>query len=596
MRRRQPAVPTVWLLGALSALGVALVILGITLTTEHWQRGAPWDLNDEILLAVRWVGDVLGLAVGLWWWLRAPANPTGRVLYLAAAADWSFLITYCWPGSRVAVELTWIGWLVEPCVALIVLSWPTGRPNRRILGVVFGFAVADAVLFFIGSVFNRSPQPSTTWPDPFEARFSAPTVWHLIDPVQALGLHALPALFILVLLVRRRRAVPPAVRPLITPITVAGVLVAASFIVLHVGFQLFGSLLVSDDGLSLWQLITLLGSYFMVGFVALGVLVGATRRRRAVAVGGQYREVDLSSAPAVVSPSAAAVATTGDPSARVRYPRPDGTWIDSTGAALAEVGPHRRLLPVLDDAGIVTAALEVDESTALSPLLADLAVGTIAARSANERAAALADARRTEVRARSRELLTATDLGRRDLERNLHDGAQQLLVGLILTSGLALRRGQDKPPEVVGQIAQVRREILALIDSATPAALSGGLTAALDALAAVCPIEVVVNAVGEVAADDPLALNLYLAAGEAITNAVKHSGGRSITVHLLVGEHDVELAVRDDGIGALGAVPPSIASRVAAIEGEVDVDSPAGRGTTVRIRAHRQVQAPVPVS
>lgn len=593
MRRRLSALSTPWLLGALSVLGVALMILGITLTTKHWTRGLPWGVNDEILLAVRWVADALGLGVGLWWWWRAPANPTGRLLYLAAAADWFFLITYCWPGSRVAAEHTWFGWVVEPCVALILLSWPTGRPSRRIFLVVIGCSVASGVLFFTGAVFNRTPRPSPTWPDPYEARFSNPTVWHVIDPVQALGLHAVPALIILIVLVRRRRAVPPAVRPLITPITIAGVLVAASFIVLHVGFQLFGSLLSTGDRFSVWQMLTLLGSYFMVGFVALGVLIGATRRRRAVAMGSQYREVDLRSAPAVVSPSAAAVTTTGDPSARVRYPRPDGTWIDSTGTVLPEVGPRRRLLPVLDEAGTVTAALEVGESTAVSPLLTDLAIGTIAARSANERAAALADARRTEVRARTRELIAATDLGRRDLERNLHDGAQQLLVGLALTSGLAARRSEDEPHAVIDQITQVRREILALIDSAIPAALSGGLGAALHALAAVCPVPVVVDAVGDLLADDPLALNLYLAAGEAITNAVKHSAARSITAYLLVSDQDVELAVGDDGSGALVSVPPSIASRVAAILGEVEVDSCIGRGTRLRIRAARNVLAPV---
>jgi signal transduction histidine kinase len=585
MRLRHSAFSTRWLLAVLLLLGTALMILGITLTTKHWTRGLPWDRNDEILIGVRWIGDALGLSVGLWWWWRAPANPTGRLLYLAATADWVFLIAYCWPGSRVAAELTWFGWLVEPCVALILLSWPTGRPSPRILRAVLGFAAADGVLFFIGNVFNRAPVPSATWPDPYEARFSDPTVWHLIDPVQALGLHALPALVILIVLVRRRRAVPPAVRPLVTPITIAGVLVAASFIVLHVGFQLFGSLLSTDARFSVWQLLTLLGSYFMVGFVALGVLGGATRRRRAVARGSRYRELDLRSAPAVVSPSAAAVTTTGDPSAQVRYPQPDGTWIDSTGAALPSVGAHRLLLPVLDDAGTVLAALDVDEAIAVSPLLTDLALGTIAARSANERAAALADARRTEVRERSRELVAATDLGRRDLERNLHDGAQQLLVGLALTSGLAARRSDVEPASIIDQITQVRGEILALIDSATPAALSGGLAAALHALAAVCPISVVVDAVGDLPADDPLALNLYLAAGEAITNTVKHSAARAIAVYLLVSEHEVELAIGDNGSGNLATVPPSIASRVAAIVGEAAIVRETGVGGGVGVEA-----------
>ncbi|OFE17379.1 hypothetical protein BA895_16495 [Humibacillus sp. DSM 29435] len=571
----------------MAVVAVALVVIGTVLIKQNWMRGAAWDGYNVVLVSVRLVGGVLGLGVGWWWWWRAPANPTGGLLYLAAAADWLALICYCWPRSRLAGDLAWVGVVIEPLIVVIVLSWPTGRPSRRLVSIVTWWTVAGAVLVFVGGVFSRHPSASQDWPDPFEALFAVPTVFRVVDPLQALATQALPAAIVLVVLVRRQRSVPPAVRPLITPITTSGVFICASLLVLHLGWQVFGNLLGYGPALSIWRVITLLGPYFMIGFVALGVLVGARRRRRAVSLGRQHREVDLQSAPAVISPSAAAVATTGDPTALVRYRRPDGSWIDAVGVTLPEADGTRRLLPVLDETGSTTAALEVAASTPLSPLLADLAVSLIAARSANERATAIADARRAEVRARSRELVAATDSGRRQLERDLHDGAQQLLVGLALAAGLTARRGAPGPDIIIDQIGEVRREILALVDQATPAALADGLAGALHALATVCPIPALVDAVGDLPADDPLALTLYLAAGEAITNAVKHSGAGLIRVRLAVDAVHAELSVSDDGIGAVTDVPPSIASRLDALDGSVHVTSPPLGGTVLGIRVRR---------
>jgi len=581
--RRNPT-----LLPMLSVVAIGLFVTGTVLVERNWMRGAAWDSYDAILVIVRVVGGVLGPGVGWWWWWRAPANPTGRLLYLAAASDWLFLIGHCWPGSRWANDLTWAGVLSEPLIVVILLSWPTGRPSRRLRRTVAWWTVSGVVLVFVGAVFSRQPNPSADWPDPFEALFTITTVQRVLDPVQALATQALPAAVVLVVLVRRRRAVPPAVRPLITPITSAGVLICGSLLVLHLGWQVFGALLGYGPALSIWRFLTLLGVYFMIGFVALGVLVGARRRRRAVSLGRHHREVDLRSAPAVTTPSAAAAATTGDPTALVRYRRPDGTWVDAAGVTLPEVAAaSRRLLPVLDETGATTAALEVASSTSLSPLLADLAVSVIAARSANERATAFADARRAEVRSRSRELVAATDSGRRHLERDLHDGAQQLLVGLALTAGLSARRGAPGADALVDQIGDVRREILALVDQATPAALADGLTGALHALATVCPISVLVDASGDLPADDPLALTLYLAAGEAITNAVKHSGAGLIRLQLCVRAAGADLRVSDDGIGGVADVPPSIASRVAALHGSVRITSPPLDGTVLDIRVRR---------
>ena len=438
-----------------------------------------------------------------------------------------------------------------PCLALIVFGWPTGRPSHRLRGAVIVYAVTVAAIFQIGAVFRKSLEPSAQWPDAWQAVFSLPQVWYLMDGFQALALNAVPAIATIIWLVRRRRAVPPAVRPLISPITVAGVLVASSLVLVHFGFQVFGSLFGGDDtDISAARLLVLVADYFHAGFVAIGVLIAATRRRRAIAVGTRQMLVDLRSATPVVSPSAAAAAIVGDPSASVRYRGPGGGWIDSEGTALGDVGSDRRLLPVVDGAGEVTAGLEVDASTPVPPLLADLAVSAIAARAANERATALADARRRDVRARSRALVAATDAGRITLERNLHDGAQQLLVGLALTAGLRVRQfvlrdgpreaGHPDPipnedaPDILDEIDRVRREVLDLVDSTAPAVLATGLAGALRSVAAISPIATTLDVAGDLPPDDPLTLGLYLAAGEAMTNAVKHSGQRTCSFRWLL--------------------------------------------------------------
>src|SRR5664280_11468 len=303
--------------------------------------------------------------------------------------------------------------------------------------------------------------------------------------------------------------------------------------------------------------------------------------------GARYRTL------AVGSPTmAAAAAIVGDPTARVRYRAPGGGWIDSAGAGLEDIGPERRSLPVFDGTGEMTACLEVDASTPVPPLLADLAVSAIAARAANERATALADARRRDVRARSRALVAAADAGRVALERNLHDGAQQLLVGLALTAGLRARQfairedSAGQGDEVPSQDDDIS-EILDLVDSTAPAALSPGLADALQSLAAVCPIATTFSVTDDLPGDDPLALGLYLAAGEAITNAVKHSRAIGLRLSLVVTDDRVRMVLQDNGIGGVTQVPPSISNRIAGMAGRAEVESQVGSGTVLRIQVLR---------
>ena len=73
-----------------------------------------------------------------------------------------------------------------------------------------------------------------------------------------------------------------------------------------------------------------------------------------------------------------------------------------------------------------------------------------------------------------------------------------------------------------------------------------------------------------------MCLGLYLAAGEALTNAVKHSRCTEITLFLTVDTATVRVLVQDNGIGGVRQVPRSIAGRVEDLHGTVQVESRSG--------------------
>ena len=125
--------------------------------------------------------------------------------------------------------------------------------------------------------------------------------------------------------------------------------------------------------------------------------------------------------------SAAAATCLGDPTLQVRYARADGKWIDNSGAVVSQLRPGRELIAVRQG-GRTIAGLDIDRSLSLPPLLIDLAVSIIMARTNNEGALALADARRAEVGRAARALVRATDRGRDGVHRRCRRALAQPLI------------------------------------------------------------------------------------------------------------------------------------------------------------------------
>jgi signal transduction histidine kinase len=210
-------------------------------------------------------------------------------------------------------------------------------------------------------------------------------------------------------------------------------------------------------------------------------------------------------------------------------------------------------------------------------------------------AMALANAEAREQLAASRaRVVIAGDAERRRLERNLHDGAQQRLVGLALGLRLAdrlvdedaaathaaLERAGDELAEALAELRELARGL-------HPAVLTDhGLEPAIRALAqrASVPVELTFAA-GERPADS-VEVAAYYVIAESLTNVAKYAQAAvaRVEVRALGDRWLVEIA--DDGIGGAdhrqGSGLVGLGDRVAALGGRLHVESPPGRGTTVR--------------
>ncbi|MFJ8039833.1 sensor domain-containing protein [Kitasatospora sp. NPDC096147] len=201
-------------------------------------------------------------------------------------------------------------------------------------------------------------------------------------------------------------------------------------------------------------------------------------------------------------------------------------------------------------------------------------------------------------RSRAR-LADAFEAERRRIERDLHDGAQQQLVALTMTLGLAeseLRREQRAAaPETAALLARGRAEARRALDQLRdlvrgihPQVLTDhGLAAAVAEVAQRSPVPV------RAAIDLPHRLpplveaTAYFTVTEALANAAKHSGAARIEVAGTLADDRLVLLITDDGRGgadpAAGTGLSGLADRLSVLHGRLLVSSPPGGPTEVRV-------------
>jgi signal transduction histidine kinase len=172
-----------------------------------------------------------------------------------------------------------------------------------------------------------------------------------------------------------------------------------------------------------------------------------------------------------------------------------------------------------------------------------------------------------ELRASRRRLLLAADAERRSIERALHDGLQQQLVGLAADLELASRSVESDPGAAMKHLAEVRRdvgealeEMRTLAHRIHPALEAGGLGAALRFAAADGGVRTKIDVVVGPSVPTEVAGAVYFccldvlerAAGTAITITVREEPGGLAVEIVAEGEVDAERSALRDRVEALG--------------------------------------------
>ena len=239
--------------------------------------------------------------------------------------------------------------------------------------------------------------------------------------------------------------------------------------------------------------------------------------------------------------------------------------------------------------GVITVAVPAGQ-----PLPADTETRLAAFTDLLGTAIANADSRAELAASRAR-IVAAADRERQRIERDLHDGAQQRLVGL----GLQLRAAQAALPpglrELDGDLERIAQGLERVQDGLRemargihPAILAhGGLGPVLRTIARRSPLPVKFDIRGVGRLPEQVEVAAYYVVSEALANAAKHAHASAVHVEVVQVDGVLRVAVSDDGAG--GADPSrgtglvGLKDRVETVGGRIRITSPPRAGTSLDV-------------
>jgi len=353
----------------------------------------------------------------------------------------------------------------------------------------------------------------------------------------------------------------------------------------------------------IWLPVTMLLGAFVLTPAAIQPLVALERRRLALMGGGvlqdPHRLPDRPGAAAWLRSRYSEVVTWRE----LTYTLLHATGLLALDVAATIVGVG---LPVVGLVGLLTVIIDSGHLYLMVPMLVILtglvflgmcAVAAVAighseiarlllSRGGEEMVAPIA-------RSRAR-LVDAFEVERRRIERDLHDGAQQRLVALTMTLGLAeLERDNPEAAHVlVVQAGEQARTALAelrdLVRGIHPRVLTDlGLPAAVAELAEGCPLPLTITLDLPGRLPSAAESTAYFVVAEALTNTVKHAKASRVWVSGAVRQQTLTIDIGDDGVGgadpADGTGLSGLVDRVDALGGTLALSSPDGGPTSLRL-------------
>jgi signal transduction histidine kinase len=578
------------------ALALGAPGAGFGLLTVAEARSAPGGSFG----GTSWVGAVAELAGG--WALiavgvaeswRRPASRAGLLL-TGAGIGW-FFTDWNNPGLGSPAAFTFgliISAVAAPLVAHAALAYPAGRLDSRVdlYVLVFGYAGAGLVLGLLPALFF-DPGREGCGLCPANLVLIRPET-DLVDGLLRGGLFVglgWVAALVAAGALRLARASPPLRRmlwPVLAPVGCYLFLVGADF-----AYSLPRGTLGNDPvDYRLW-----LGQAAMLVLMALGVAWAWVRDRR-TRLAVVRLVMDAAKAPPPGGLREVLAGMLGDPSLDLAYlvgEPPRHVHADGSPTS-AEPGAGQDVTPLVRD-GRTVAILRHRAGLLDDPGL----VGEVAAAARlsmeNERLGAEVLAQLEDLRAAQARIVAAGDAERQRLERDLHDGAQQRLIGLSLALRLARPRPGAGPasPRLAGLLGQADRELRLAIDELRelahgiyPAVLADeGLVAAVEALAETSPIPVTLGALPDRRFPGPVeAAGYFLVAEAAQIAALAGADGATVDIERDGNRLIVTITEeRDAGTGhPMGAGLSDAADRIGALGGQLRVGQGAGGATLIR--------------
>jgi signal transduction histidine kinase len=564
-----------------------------------WQRRiwlALWPISVATVATVDlgfWINDTglretyaLDLAVsavtigsGLIVWRNRPHNRTGPLLVLAGFL-WAI------PGIRGYQEpVTWgIGEFLEIGHGLvlghILFAYPTGRLSSRFsrTAVVLGYSIW---LVPLARVLTLDLSDCACLDANAFAIWDNPDLSDSLYDVQS-GLIFAYALTGVAWLATRWFRAGPAARRVYAPVLAAGLFFAGVWVLNGAVQTVTGT---EPDWVFFPPIVASI-------VLPLSFLIGLLRDTLDRSAAGDL-VVEVGADPAPRSMQQALARTLHDPSIELAYWLPGGSgFVDAAGREVelpSDDGP--RVATLVERDGQRLAAIIHDRALLADPRLVETVAATAGLLLENERLQAELRAQLAELRASRERIVRSGDEERRRLERDLHDGAQQRLLGLGM--GLQLIRVRAEPgsesaqlvDELEEELGQALQELRELARGIHPAVLTEqGLPAAVRALAERAPVPV-----GVAVPDEPLPSSVetaaYFVIAESLSNIAKYANARHAWVSVATQNSSALVEVRDDGVGgaqpADGSGLQGLADRVGALGGQLRIESAAGAGTRV---------------
>ncbi|MEV0790130.1 sensor domain-containing protein [Kribbella sp. NPDC050459] len=198
-----------------------------------------------------------------------------------------------------------------------------------------------------------------------------------------------------------------------------------------------------------------------------------------------------------------------------------------------------------------------------------------------------------ELRRSRLDLVDAFETERVRIERHLHDGVQQRLVGLTMTLGLAeldLPDGEGRRLVVKAhaEAEAALADLRAAVRGIHPRVLvDHGLEAAVQEVADRMPLPVTLQLSIAARLPGPIEAAAYFVVSEALANVAKHAQASTCEVSGRVDRDRLVITIQDNGVGGarLGAGTglTGLVTRLDALGGTLDVDSPPGGPTRLRM-------------